>query len=115
MNPVEFTCPYCNLDQSQEIYSTLNTDTPNAIPMILSNEVNLVTCISCGEQFQVLTPLLFNNVERKYAMYYSPDGFDEIDASNARIKSTLGEDHYLVNPQKFDDWELFKTVLAHLE
>lgn len=113
--PVDFTCPYCNLEQTQDMYSSLNTETPDALKLILSNEVNLVNCTWCNERFQVLTPLLFNNIKHEYAAYYSPDGFEEIDASNIKIKETLGEDHYLTRPFKFDDWDMFQAFLTEAE
>lgn len=115
IQPYNIPCPKCKTTSEYKIFHSINTSFPNAVLKILGDEINFAHCPNCGNKFQVKTGFLFNHIEKKYALYYNPTSFEQMDEECANIKKMLGQNFYLSNPLKFKDWELFKTELRNKE
>jgi len=111
----DIVCPKCKEISQQSIFHSVNTIIDNVAIKLFNDEINFVTCNDCGNKFQVKTSLLFNNMEKHYALYYNPISFENIDLECIGMKNMLGENHYLTNPTKFKDWELFKKEIKRRE
>lgn len=112
---LEFTCPNCNKLGNGNFYTSINTNEPEAIHLILEDKINRVNCKNCDFQFTIIKSFLFNNIKKGYALYYNPIDLKSIDKSNESIKKILGEDHYMLNPIKFSNWKDFQNELYKRE
>ncbi len=110
-----FNCPYCGTEGRQNFYSSINTKHPNALEMIINGEINKTTCEICMESFKVNAPLLFNNIEKQYAVYFHPTDTSSIDEQNKKLKLALGEDHYIFNANKYTNWASFINEILSRE
>jgi len=108
-------CPKCKTISEQNIFHSINTSINNIIDKILNDEINFVTCPDCGNRFQVKTGLLFNNMEKQYALYFHPTTFEFIDQECLKSKRMFGNAFYLTNPTKFHDWQDFKSEVKRRE
>jgi hypothetical protein len=108
-------CPECKMSSEQMVFHSINTSIKNAAFKIVNDEINFVLCPHCNNKFQVKTGLLFNNIEKTYAVYYNPTTFASIDDECKNLKKMLGENFYLSNPSKFSDWDLFKGEIRRKE
>jgi len=108
-------CPECKMPNEQKIFHSINTSIDNAALKIINDEINFVFCPNCGNRFQIKTGLLFNNMEKNYAVYYNPTSFESIDEECINLKKMFGESFYLANPSKYNDWDLFKDEIKREE
>lgn len=108
-------CPECKMPSEQKVFHSINTSIDNAALKIVSDEINFVRCPHCNNKFQVKTGLLFNNMEKTYAVYYNPTTFASIDEECKNLKKMFGENFYLANPSRFSDWDLFKEEIKRKE
>lgn len=108
-------CPECKMSNEQKVFHSINTSIDNAALKIVNDEINFVHCPHCNNKFQVKTGLLFNNMEKTYAVYYNPTTFETIDEECRNIKKMFGENFYLAIPSKFSDWDLFKNEIRRKE
>lgn len=108
-------CPECKMSSEQTVFHSINTSIDNAALKIVNDEINFVRCSHCNNKFQVKTGLLFNNMEKTYAVYYNPTTFASMDEECKNLKIMLGENFYLANPSKFSDWNLFKDEIRRKE
>jgi hypothetical protein len=111
----DIPCPECKNSTEQAIFHSINTSIDNAAKKIVADEINFVTCKHCGNKFQVKTELLFNNMEKTYAIFYHPSSFDTNIRECENLKKMLGANFYLANPTRFYDWELFKEEIRRKE
>jgi hypothetical protein len=108
-------CPECKEFGEYQIFHSVNTNLFDVISKLLNDKINFVKCEHCGNIFHVKTGLLFNNMEKMYAIYYNPDSFELNEKESIDIKRMLGDNFYLANPSRFKDWELFKKELKRKE
>lgn len=112
---LEFTCPKCQKLDSAEFYTSINTNEPNAIDLILEDKINKINCKKCNHKIIVMKSFLFNNIVNEYALYYNPIDLEAIDKSNENLKKILGHDHYLLHPTKFNNWKEFQNEIIKRE
>ena len=108
-------CPECKIPSEQQVFHSINTSIVNAALRIINDEINFVLCPNYGIKFQVKTNLLFNNMEKSYAVYYNPESFDTIDEECKNLNKMLGKNFYLANPVKYTEWDLFKDEIKRQE
>jgi hypothetical protein len=108
-------CPQCKNTSEHDISHSINTSIDNVVSEILTDKINFVKCPFCGNEFQVKTGLLFNNMVKQYAVYYNPKSFDSIEEECKNLKKMFGNNFYLANPSKFSDWDLFKEEIKRME
>lgn len=108
-------CPKCKEFSEYQIFHSVNTNFTDVVTKLLNDKINFVKCEHCENIFHVQTGLLFNNIKKKYAIYYNPDSFELNEKESVDIKRMLGENFYLANPSRFKDWELFKQDLKRKE
>ena len=111
-NKYQIPCPKCKTASEQLIFQSLNEMTENAANKIVEDEINYVTCPACKNKFQVKTGLLYCNHPKGIAIYYNPTDINAIDDELEDIKRMFGNKSYLSNPDKFDDWNLFKEKVG---
>lgn len=114
-NHYTIPCPKCKTASEQLIFQSLNEMTENSAKRIIEDEINFVTCPHCKNKFQVKTGLLYCNHTKGIAIYYNPTDVNAIDDELEDIKRMFGNKSYLANPDKFDDWNLFKERVALAE
>jgi len=100
-------CPKCKMTSEQIVFHSINTTINNVVLKLINNEINFAHCPHCDNNFQIKTGILFNNMEKSYAIYYNPSSFDLIDKESKNLKRMLGDSYYLGNPLKFDNWNTF--------
>lgn len=108
-------CPKCKEISEQKIFHSVNTSIDNVVEKLLNDEINFVSCNKCGNSFHVKAGLLFNNMQKMYALYYNPTSFEENERESQNMKKMLGDNFYLTNPTRFKDWESFKIALRKKE
>ncbi|WP_396188047.1 CpXC domain-containing protein [Flavobacterium sp.] len=108
-------CPKCKEYGNYQIFHSVNTNIEGIVNKLLHDKINFVQCEHCTNIFHIKTGLLFNNMEKMYAIYYNPDSFEQNEKESVDIKRMLGDNFYLANPSRFKDWELFKQELKRKE
>ena len=114
-NKYQIPCPKCKISSEQLIYHSLNEMVANSALQIINDDINFITCPSCENKFQVKTGLLYCNHLKGIAVYYNPIDVNAIDDEFENIKRMFGKKSYLADPDKFDNWDLFKERVAKLE
>ena len=55
-------CPQCQTSAEVELYDSINVQTdPVLRSALLENQLNAVTCASCGHAFRIDKPLLYSD------------------------------------------------------
>ena len=69
----EITCPKCEHEQTVGLYESINVaESPEFREMLLSNQLNLVTCESCGFILRVDKQLLYHDPNEGFMIYQIP-------------------------------------------
>lgn len=67
------TCPKCSQQSETEIICSVNTiTTPSARELIFNENIFRWKCPKCGFRKKLMHPLLYNDIENKFMIYYIP-------------------------------------------
>lgn len=70
---IEVTCPECDREEEVEVHQTLNATTdPEAREKLFEGEINVFQCPACQSQVLVGYPLLYQDMEREFAVQFVP-------------------------------------------
>lgn len=113
---MEYVCPKCYKQDNGEFYISIHTEEKDVVQKILNHKINKVTCKNCAHIFIVkMTSFLFHNKIKEYALYYNPTDLNSINERNKNLKKIVGENNYLLNPIKFDNWSDFLNEIIKRE
>ena len=66
-------CPRCRHEQAVELYESVNLKTDPALrDLLMRNQLNAVTCESCGFVFRVDKNLVYSDPDRRLLIYWIP-------------------------------------------
>ncbi|MCR5637156.1 MAG: CpXC domain-containing protein [Clostridiales bacterium] len=108
------TCPHCQKQQNIVVYPSINiTLNPEIKDDVISASIFTKLCKYCGGSFEIRHPVLYNDMERRFLVYYIPD----IDSS--RIIDTALEEDYdslkYVKRRIVPDYDTFREKIHILE
>lgn len=67
-------CPHCKENNSVRVYTSINSTTdPQFKENLLSGKLLEFTCEECGYKGRFTYPLLYNDMDKKYMVYYIPE------------------------------------------
>ncbi len=67
-------CPQCGAKSEVKVFKTVNVTTDrNFREQLLSGEMLHFTCPSCGHEAELRYPLLYNDINNKFMVYFVPD------------------------------------------
>jgi len=73
----KISCPKCRHEQQVELHESINVqESPELKQLLMTNQLNAVTCEECNLSFRVDKPLLYNDPERQIMIYLIPLGED---------------------------------------
>jgi hypothetical protein len=109
-----FRCPDCDAPGHVQVYRSVNVRLePDLRHVLLNDELNLFRCAICGFTTRVVTPVLYHDPVRQFAVWYVPY------ASEAEfyelVESIAGTDTYLRDAPMYGEWFRFKRSIIELE
>ena len=111
----ELECPNCKTVAVQNVYHTINSSEVDAGKRIINHEINFVVCETCGNKFQLLTPLLYVNFKYQFALRYTASQIEQNEEENKNQKMNHGGASFIFNPLNISDWDEFKNKIRELE
>jgi len=86
---IEMDCPNCGTNNLVRVWDTINAQvSPEAKAGLLRGEVNVFRCRLCEEMITIDKPLLYNDMESKFMVWYFPLAWVE----NGRILDAVTPD-----------------------
>lgn len=108
------TCPLCSKQQNVKVYTSVNvTLKPELKEDLLSRNIFLRKCKYCESSFELKHPLLYNNMEYRFLLYYIP-GID----NSKIIDTSLEEEYKTLQPIKcriVPDFDTLKEKISIFE
>ena len=107
-------CPECDAPGQVHVFRSVNVRLePELRSLVLADELNLFRCVCCGFTTRVVSPVLYHDACRKFAVWYVPYASDaEFYELVDSISSTEG---YLRDAPMYGEWYLFKKSIVELE
>jgi hypothetical protein len=87
------SCPNCNEEFDAKIYPSINVTTdPQLREPAFDDRLFKTRCPSCGQEFLLNYPILYNNMKKRFMIYMIPglDRFSLIDEGLEEKYSTVG-------------------------
>ena len=115
---VQISCPFCGFSQIVSVYTSVNvTLDPDLRERILNDNINRFTCMDCGKTSFIAINLIYHDMERKFAVWFSPQGDIPEKEREAfkKVTQSLGIGHYLYNAPRASKWEEFKKTILEFE
>lgn len=73
MSVRDLACPKCGHKQETEVWQSVNVSLdPKLREKLLRGEINVFKCRSCQNSALIETPLLYNDMSRRYCVQYYP-------------------------------------------
>lgn len=70
----EVICPKCGDTSSHKVFTSVNVTTdPQFKKEVLSGELLMFTCEECGYKGSLAYPLLYNDMKKKFMVYFIPE------------------------------------------
>lgn len=84
-------CPKCGSESEVRVFATVNVTTDrNFREQLLSGELLHFTCPSCGHVASLRYPLLYNDINNKFMVYFIPN-VDRDKVTNEQLEKEYGE------------------------
>jgi hypothetical protein len=112
------TCSKCSKEQTVSIHSTLNVTLDPALRENLFNgQINTFDCSSCGHQAMIGVPLLYHDMDRKFAVqFYPEESLDEEDfIKQFDHDLTRNDDLELTSTEKMPRYLLFPHIVFDMQ
>lgn len=106
----EIICPKCKEIAGYNVYHSVHDDNV-ILAKIFNDELNKVTCIKCGNQFQVNTHLMFISHKHKSCIIYDPHGDFFNSDELTQVKEMLGDQSIFNNAIHVSEWSVFKDKI----
>jgi tetratricopeptide (TPR) repeat protein len=111
----EITCPICSNEFPVKLYRSLWVEFPENMQMVLTDEVNAVTCPECRTKTKLEFPFLCTNVKKGIAVWYEPYHDPEIDKDTSKYAAQFGKDSFYAKAPRIKNWTEFKSTLNRME
>jgi len=109
-----FSCPDCEAPGHVHVFRSVNVRLePELRNQILADELNLFRCVCCGFTTRVVTPVLYHDACRQFAVWYVP--YASEDEFYQLTESIAGSEGYLKNAPMYGEWFRFKRSIVELE
>lgn len=126
----KLACPNCGEERDTEVWDSINVSiNPELREKLFKTEINVFNCEKCSCEAFVNSPLLYNDMARKFCVQFYPgdlveedtfmehfnrDGFLKISNSMDKVEGFLGETggEYLLRPHiVFDMNEMIRYIV----
>jgi hypothetical protein len=96
-------CPNCGTSNLVLVWDTINAQvSPEAKTGLLRGEINVFRCRLCEEMITVKKPLLYNDMENKFMVWYFPFAWVE----NGKIFDAVTPDGQTKGTEYFPEMDL---------
>ena len=113
---VRITCPRCNHRFDYTLYRSIWGEHPENRKLVMSDEINVATCPSCGTSTKLHYPFFYtHSAEPFFAVWWEPEHDPQIDSESKEYTRTLGEGNYLATAPRIKDWNDFKKTILKYE
>jgi hypothetical protein len=100
MREIEVDCPNCGTSNLALVWDTINAQvSPEAKTALLRGEINMFRCQLCERKITIAAPLLYNDMENKFWVWYFPFEF----VMNGAIFSRITPDGQLKGVEYLPD------------
>jgi hypothetical protein len=100
---IEVDCPNCGTGNLILVWDTINAQvSPEAKTGLLRGEINVFRCRLCEEMITIDKPLLYNDMESKFMVWYFPFAWVE----NGRILDAITPDGRTKGTEYFPEIDL---------
>jgi len=112
----KITCPRCNHRFDFNLYRSIWGEYPENRKLVMSDEINVATCPSCGTSTKLPFPFLYTHTPKpSFAVWWEPEYDSQIDSDSEGYIKTLGEGNYLATAPRITDWNDFKKTILKYE
>lgn len=115
---VNIRCPYCGFGQVISVYTSVNVTLDHDLrEKVFNDDINKFKCGDCGKTSFIAINLIYHDMQRKFAVWFCPQGdIPEKDKEAfKKVTRTIGIGHYLYNAPKTYTWVEFKKAILKLE
>ena len=112
---VNITCKYCNNQYDFTLYRSIWGEYPENRELVMSDNINVVTCQYCGKTTKLSYPFIYTNAKQFFAVWWEPFYDSQIDKESVGFAKLLGDGNYLANAPLIKDWDEFKQTIIHFE
>ncbi|MFP4082266.1 MAG: CpXC domain-containing protein [Candidatus Aminicenantes bacterium] len=115
---INISCPHCGFMKATAVYTSVNvTLNPELRRELFDDRLNRFKCPDCGKIFLVEINLMYHDMERKFAVWYCPQGdVPEIEKETfGKLSQKMGMGEYLSQAPSTYDWEDFKKAILKIE
>lgn len=112
---VDVNCPGCDAKSNVTLYRSIWAENPGNRELVMTDQINVVTCRECGTRFKIPLPFIYTNREKFFAVWWEPFQDPTIDTDSAMYAAAMGPDNYLATAPRVKDWEEFKRTITRFE
>ena len=115
---VNVNCPFCGFGQVVSIHTSVNvTLDPQLRQRILDDSLNRFICSDCGKSSFVGTNVIYHDMAKKFAVWFSLQGdLPVVDRKAlAKVSRSIGIGEYLLKAPMTRSWDDFKKSILELE
>ena len=81
----------------------------------MSDQINVVSCSSCGDTNKIIHPIMYTNAPQNFAVWWEPYHDPQIDDGIETFVQMLGPNCYLATAPRIKDWNEFKETIKKFE
>jgi hypothetical protein len=114
---VKVACPFCGFGQLVSIYTSVNvTQDPQLRAKVFNDSLNRFTCSDCEKSTFIGTNVIYHDMKRKFAVWYSKqEGLPDIDKKAlVKVSQSMGIGEYLLRAPATHTWDEFKKNILKL-
>lgn len=108
-------CNVCGNSFDAKLYKTIWGEIPENRRLVMSDQINVVTCPHCGNSSHVASSLFYTNSKQEFAVWYEPYHDPMIDSDTEGYKKFGGPNCYFATAPRIKDWEDFKDTIRKFE
>lgn len=108
-------CPNCKHKFPTQLFRSIWVEDPSNRSLVLSDQINAVTCPRCKFHYRLEFPFLCTNVKCGFALWYEPYHDPQIDKDVAEYSRHFGPNSFYAQAPRIADWNTFKRKLLEME
>jgi hypothetical protein len=108
---VEAHCVNCECDFKASLFRSIWGEQPENREIVFNDTINVVVCPHCQTRIRVPFSLLYEDVDRQFAVWYEPEPDPTIDKDTRMYAAMFGPDCFYVTAPRVFDWEGFKRAI----
>lgn len=116
---IQIICPKCDTSFDSNLYRTIWGEDSKNRELVMSNQINVVTCPSCNISTKIPLPFMYSNAPKHFAVWWEPEHDTQIDKDMKEYISyekRLGVDlSYLSSAPRVREWDEFKETIKKFE